>query len=97
MKAPSTNQSIYNIGGIEKNNLEIALKISGYFNQNESCIEFVQDRKGHDLRYALDFNGIQNEFSWKPKIDLEDGLISTVDWYRNNPDWVITSHRAAIK
>ena len=97
MKASSTEQTVYNIGGVEMNNLDIALKISGYFNQNDSCIEFVQDRKGHDFRYAVDYRKIQKEFSWEPKVDLEAGLISTVDWYRKNPEWIIASNKAAIK
>jgi dTDP-glucose 4,6-dehydratase len=97
MKAESTKKTIYNIGGIEKNNLEIVLKIANFFGQNESCVEFVQDRKGHDQRYSLDFRAIRNEFLWEPIIELDIGLRETVNWYCNNLDWVSTSRLAANK
>lgn len=94
MKVRSAKQTIYNVGGIEKNNLEIVLKIAREFGQKESCIEFVQDRKGHDHRYSLDFDAIKNEFGWEPTIALDFGLRETVDWYRNNLNWMSTSRLA---
>jgi len=53
----------------------------------KNLIEFVADRKGHDLRYAIDSSKIRNELGWKPKVDFEEGLKETVIWYLNHLDW----------
>ena len=52
----------------------------------ESLIEFVTDRKGHDLRYAIDSSKIQKELGWSPATKFEDGLQKTIDWYLNNKE-----------
>ena len=54
----------------------------------ESLLSYVQDRPGHDRRYALDCKKIQTELGWKPLISLEDGLRQTIDWYRNEEQWL---------
>jgi dTDP-glucose 4,6-dehydratase len=56
--------------------------------ESEKLITFVTDRKGHDLRYAIDADKLENELGWKPSITFEEGLEKTVDWYLENPDWV---------
>ena len=53
----------------------------------KNLIEFVTDRKGHDVRYAIDSSKIQNELGWKPKVDFEEGLKDTILWYLNHQDW----------
>ena len=53
-----------------------------------SQITFVEDRPGHDFRYALNTDLIRNELGWEPKINFKYGLEKTIDWYLNNKDWV---------
>ena len=79
----------YNIGGHnEKRNIEIVKLILKHLNKSEDLIEFVEDRKGHDYRYAIDSTKIKNELGWEPKTKFEDGIIKTIDWYLKNPDWL---------
>jgi dTDP-glucose 4,6-dehydratase len=56
--------------------------------ESEQLITFVQDRAGHDKRYAIDATKIERELGWKPAITFEEGLNKTVDWYLENSDWV---------
>ncbi len=78
---------IYNIGsGNETKNIEITEKILGILEKDKSEIEFVKDRKGHDLRYSLDFSKIKR-LGWKPVYDFRAALSETVDWYRKNSWW----------
>lgn len=75
---------IYNVGGdAEVRNIDIIKKLIEKIGKNESSIEFVQDRKGHDFRYAIDNSEIEKELDWKPKISLEQGLEKTVNFYKN--------------
>ena len=79
----------YNIGGHnEKRNIEIVKLILKHLNKSEDLIEFVEDRKGHDYRYAIDPTKIKNELGWEPKTKFEDGIIKTIDWYLANTDWL---------
>lgn len=79
----------YNIGGHnEKRNIEIVKLILKHLNKSENLIEFVEDRKGHDYRYAIDPTKIKNELGWLPKTKFEDGIVKTIDWYLANPDWL---------
>ena len=79
----------YNIGGHnDKRNIEIVKLILKHLNKPESLIEHVEDRKGHDYRYAIDPTKIKNELGWEPKTKFEDGIIKTIDWYLENPEWL---------
>ena len=79
---------VYNIGGgRELNNLEITRLILEAMNADESAIEYVEDRKGHDFRYSVDWSKIQRELGYEPLVKFEDGLKQTIDWYRNNREW----------
>ena len=79
---------VYNIGGNnEIQNIDIVKMICKALDKPESLIEFVTDRKGHDLRYAIDSSKIQKELGWSPATMFEDGLKKTIDWYINNKDW----------
>jgi dTDP-glucose 4,6-dehydratase len=81
------NQS-YNVSSGEfKNNLEVVSSILNYFGMNDSMIEFVDDRKGHDYRYAIDAQKITNELGWKTEVKFEAGISKTIDWYISNRDW----------
>ena len=79
----------YNIGGHnEKRNIEIVKLILKQLGKSEDLIEYVEDRKGHDYRYAIDPTKIKNELGWEPKTKFEDGIVKTIDWYINNPEWL---------
>jgi len=78
----------YCLGGdSEITNIELTRKILGLMDQGEEMIEFVKDRPGHDLRYAMDYTKAKNELGWEPLVDLEQGLKKTIDWYKNNKEW----------
>lgn len=79
---------VYNIGGgRELTNLEITHLILEAMGADESAIEYVEDRKGHDFRYSVDWNKINRELGYEPQVEFEDGLRETIDWYRNNRAW----------
>lgn len=79
----------YNVGfGRPTPNLEIIQLLLRILNKSEDLIEFVADRPGHDRRYALDTGKIRIELGWEPSVGLEQGLVTTVDWYRSHPDWI---------
>ena len=79
----------YFIGGLTKDipNIEVVRKILKIMEKDESYIEYVKDRPGHDRRYAIDWSKINRELSWKPEADFDTGLKLTVDWYLKNKDW----------
>ena len=80
---------IYNIGGNnEKANIEITKLLIKELGKDESSIKYVEDRLGHDRRYAIDSSKIQNELGWKPSVTFEEGIKITIDWYLNNQDWI---------
>ncbi|MDO5018420.1 MAG: dTDP-glucose 4,6-dehydratase [Lagierella massiliensis] len=79
---------VYNIGGHnEKKNIEIVKIILKELNKSEDLIKYVRDRKGHDLRYAIDPTKIHSELGWLPKTKFEDGIKKTIDWYLKNEEW----------
>ncbi len=79
---------IYNIGGHnEMHNIDIVKRICEQLGKPESLITFVTDRKGHDLRYAIDAAKIQAELGWTPETKFEDGIRETIDWYLENKEW----------
>ena len=80
----------YNIGGHnEKRNIEIVKLILKHLNKPESIISFVEDRKGHDYRYAIDPTKIHRELGWLPKTKFEDGIVKTIDWYLAHPEYLM--------
>ncbi|WP_087036109.1 dTDP-glucose 4,6-dehydratase [Thermococcus litoralis] len=81
-------REIYNISaGEEKTNLEVVKTILRLMNKDESLIEFVEDRPGHDLRYSLDSWKITRDLKWRPKYSFEEGIKKTVEWYLKNEWW----------
>jgi dTDP-glucose 4,6-dehydratase len=77
----------YNIGGgNEMQNIEITRLILDHLSKPEGLIRFVEDRKGHDQRYALNVNKLR-QLGWEPKHDFSDGLRTTIDWYVSNDNW----------
>jgi len=80
---------IYNVGGNnEKANIEIIKSIIHILGKDNSLIQFVPDRPGHDKRYAIDNTKITSELEWVPKYSFEEGLKKTVNWYLENTDWI---------
>jgi dTDP-glucose 4,6-dehydratase len=78
----------YNIGGRnERKNLDIAHGILKLMGKDASSIRYVEDRLGHDRRYAIDADKIRNELGWEPRHTFETGLPATVEWYRKNEAW----------
>lgn len=90
---------VYNIGGFnEWTNIDIARKIISVMElpePYENYFEYVEDRKGHDFRYAIDSTKITNDLGWKPKYNFESGIANTVKWYINNEDWWRTIKKEA--
>ena len=80
---------VYNVGGNnEKANIEIVKLIIKALGKDESLIEHVQDRLGHDRRYAIDNTKITSKLNWKPSYTFEQGIKETVEWYLNNSSWM---------
>ena len=80
---------VYNLGGhSERTNLEVVKTILKQLNKPESLITFVEDRKGHDLRYAIDSTKVEKELGWNLTYNFEDGIKETVEWYLNNQEWI---------
>lgn len=71
----------------EITNLEVVKKIIKLLGKDDSFVEYVKDRPGHDERYALDWSKINKEFGWKPAYDFDTWLEKTVEWYKKNQDW----------
>jgi dTDP-glucose 4,6-dehydratase len=79
---------IYNIGGgTELTNLDITYLILERMSSEISAIEFVEDRKGHDLRYSIDWSKARNELGYAPQVSIEQGLVQTIQWYVQNESW----------
>jgi dTDP-glucose 4,6-dehydratase len=87
----------YNIGGLnEWKNIDLVRllcklmdkKLNRVNGETEKLITFVTDRKGHDLRYAIDASKLTSELGWQPTITFEEGLDRTIDWYLANQEWV---------
>ena len=80
----------YCIGGHnERRNIDIVKLILKRLNKPESLITHVEDRKGHDYRYGIDPTKIHNELGWLPKTKFEDGIVKTIDWYVENPEYLM--------
>ena len=80
---------VYNFGGhAEMQNIEITKLLLKLLDKPESLIEYVTDRPGHDLRYAIDCSKAESELGWKVETDFQAGLKETIDWYLENPEWV---------
>lgn len=79
---------VYNVGGHnEMKNIDIVKMICKALGKPASLITFVADRKGHDMRYAIDPTKIKNELGWQPETKFEEGMKKTIDWYLNHREW----------
>ena len=83
------NGEVYNIGGHnERHNIDVVKTILRELDKPETLITYVTDRKGHDLRYAIDPTKIETELGWKPKYNFETGIKETIQWYMDNQEWM---------
>jgi len=79
---------VYNVGGPDElPNIEVVKGILEHTDRDESLIEYVTDRPGHDRRYSLSAERIQSELGWEAQVRFADGLAATVEWYRSNEEW----------
>ena len=79
---------VYNIGGgTELTNVELTHKILNAMGVGEEFIQPVEDRKGHDLRYSVDISKINSQLGYSPQVKFEEGLLQTIEWYKNNEAW----------
>ena len=79
---------VYNIGGHnEMRNIDIVRLICQELHKPESLINYVTDRKGHDMRYAIDPSKIHRDLDWLPDTKFADGIVQTIRWYLDNRDW----------
>jgi dTDP-glucose 4,6-dehydratase len=80
---------VYNVGGrTEKTNLELTHQLLELLGKPRSLIRHVEDRPGHDRRYAIDCAKVERELGWRPRVGFEQGLRETIDWYRAHEEWV---------
>lgn len=79
----------YCIGGVTEDisNISVVKKILSLLEMDESWIEYVKDRPGHDRRYAVDWSKVKNELSWQPEHNFDEWLAKTVEWYQGNQEW----------
>ncbi len=80
---------VYNFGGrCEKPNIELTQTLIELLGKSRSLIKYVQDRPGHDRRYAIDCAKAERELGWQPAVAFDKGLRETIDWYKTNTEWV---------
>ena len=85
---------VYNVGsGEEKPNIEVVRSILSVLGKDENYIEFVPDRLGHDLRYAVDTTKIERELGWRAEVSFEEGIEKTVKWYVDNKEWLFRKEK----
>jgi dTDP-glucose 4,6-dehydratase len=79
---------IYNFGGgNEISNYELARIILSNLNKNEDSLIYIEDRKGHDLRYSVSCQKANEQLGWEPKVQFKEGLLKTIEWYKSNQTW----------
>lgn len=79
----------YCVGGMSQDipNIEVVKKIIVLMGKDESSIEYIQDRPGHDVRYAIEWKKIHDELGWSPSLTLDEGLAKTVKWFLEHEEW----------
>lgn len=88
---------VYNVGGNnERTNIEITKLVLEKLGKPESLIKYVQDRPGHDKRYAIDASKIRRELGWSPKYNFDTGIDQTIEWYLANRDWWLPLRERAL-
>jgi dTDP-glucose 4,6-dehydratase len=78
----------YNVGGPDEcENIDVVRRILDLTGRDESMIEYVKDRPGHDRRYSLSSDKLRSDLGWEAQVRFADGLARTVEWYRDNENW----------
>jgi len=89
---------VYNIGARnERRNIDVVRSVLDTLGKSHDLIKFVQDRLGHDRRYAIDPTLAENELGWKPRETWETGLAKTISWYQSNPEWIARARSGAYR
>ncbi len=92
-----TPGEIYNVGGNnERTNIEITQLVLAKLGKSDSLIKYVQDRPGHDRRYAIDASKIRRELGWQPRYNFDTGIDQTIDWYLSHRDWWLPLREKAL-
>jgi dTDP-glucose 4,6-dehydratase len=90
--------AVYNIGARnERRNIDVAESLLAALGKDRSLIRFVKDRPGHDRRYAIDPSLVETELDWRPRETWESGLQKTIQWYRDNTDWIDRARSGAYR
>ena len=85
---------VYNLGsGNELENNQLVKIVLDHLKKPHELAEFVKDRPGHDFRYALNSTKAQEELQWQPEVDVQCGILETINWYKNNQEWVTMALR----
>ena len=80
---------VYNIGsGNERTNILVVETLLEMLGKPKNLVEYVKDRPGHDVRYALNFDKIRRELGWAPQVSFQDGMLNTVEHYKSNVKWL---------
>ena len=88
----------YNIGtGERMPNIELIRQLLKHTGRDDSSLEYVLDRAGHDRRYALNSQKLRTELGWKPLMRFEDGIAQTIEWYKQHPEWIANCKSGAYK
>jgi len=89
---------VYNFGGeSELRNIDLTKRLLKALGKPESLIRYVEDRPGHDQRYAIDCTKAKRELGWTPQYRFEDGLAETINWYQENADWIARVRSGAYR
>lgn len=89
---------VYNIGtGYRVPNIVVTKKLLALTGRDETAIEYVADRPGHDRRYAINSNRLRSELGWEPQVRFDEGLAKTVEWYKQQREWVDRCRTGAYK
>jgi len=88
-----TSGEVFNMGADnEQPNIDIVHRLIELTNSSKDLIQHVKDRPGHDRRYAMGYQKMEQRFGWKPSHNWDDGLAQTVEWYRTNDSWIKSVH-----
>lgn len=89
---------VYNFGGdSEMKNIDVVKNILSHLKKPESLITYVEDRKGHDFRYAIDFSKAKKTLGWRPSVTFEEGLRKTIEWYVSHTSWLESIHNGSYR
>lgn len=90
--------SVYNVGARnERRNIDVVRSVLKQLGKSEDLIKFVKDRPGHDRRYAIDPSLVETELGWRPCETWDTGLAKTIEWYKENSEWIARARSGAYR